>query len=153
MNILLITILLSQYSLSPQHDVPIAIFNLEITQQSVELEVNIDKDDLEETITGNVQDTSLTQEQVTRYFLLHTKWTFDKEVLLPHFQSVRVVEDHYVVKADFDTKPKNIASITVFNTLLVDNVAGHSNVLYLQYKEKRRGFRMHKDRIKTMIDL
>lgn len=135
----------------PEHDVPLANFNLYLEDNQLSLQVEFDKRDLALAIEQSGQ--RLSTASVQAYFLRHSKWLIDEKEQEAHFCSSYSDREHYYLEVEFNFTNKNPTSLGIHNTCLINTIPSHSNVIYLFQNGKQRGFRLHKDRQKTSIRL
>jgi len=58
----------------------------------------------------------------------------------------------YFIECIVKKIPKKIQNIQVKNTILIDTVEKHSNILHFQLNDSERTFRLHKERVETFVE-
>lgn len=77
---------------------------------------------------------------------------FNKQATPINYQTISSEEGYLILEGQFDIAPKEVQSVAVENTILVQEVASHSNIIQFELKGQHKSFRLHKDRQKTFID-
>ena len=136
----------------PVHEVPLAIFNLNIEANSVSLDILFDKADLENAVKQQPSSSAF-QQQIEDYLLQNMQWLFNQKMVAFEICSMVKNREHYQIKVDFVGFKEELTQVEISNTCLVETIDKHSNILNVFYKKKQRSFRLHKARTKTLFEL
>ena len=142
--------LLISFFATSAHDIPLSITTLNWESQSVNVELKFDKEDLEQVI-GLEKDLA-SSSKIKQYIQSHTQFQVNGKQLKLSIASVENDEEHYIVKALLENPPADAKTMQIQNTCLVKEINNHSNIIYLNYEDQRRGFRLHKDRPSTSFE-
>jgi len=151
MTISIILSLLVNFFVPPAHDVPLSITTLQMEQQEMSVELKFDKEDLAEALKIEIDKNH--SEQIKKYILRHTQFHVNEKQLELSIISIENDDEHFNVKALLSDFPANAKNMTIHNTCLVKEIDNHSNIIYLNYADQRRGFRLHKGRPSTSFEL
>ena len=137
----------------PPHDIAMAIFAVTLEENTVQLKVQLDKGDMDATLSIAAKNDS-SSEQLATYISKHVIWIVNNQPTTFKFTSFKENEDYYFL----ETSPVNFTTpfttLDVHNTCLIETVEKHSNVIYIKQKGKEmRGFRMNKKRTQISVDL
>jgi len=132
------------------HDIAMAVFNIELNDKLLTLNIKLDKEDLEGLLSVDTEneidlthEVSLVQEYVDKNFYLLTN---DLKVNF-RVESISKNDYFYHVKMiSINQFEEVISSFQLKNTCLVETVNGHSNIINFKLNEQSRSFRMHKGR-------
>lgn len=137
---------------NPPHDIPLAIFNLTIEENSIHLAVLFDKVDLEKAVVYKPS-TSPFQQEIEIYLQENMHWVFNQKAVAFEVCSLEKNREHYQISIDFVDFNEKLTQVELSNTCLVNVIDNHSNILNVYYKEQQRGFRLHKLRIATSFEI
>lgn len=143
---------------SPFHDVNMAIFDIEIDEQTVEITIQFDAADLEYALSSDngilIQDINDVKKYIEMYLSNHTQWTINNEVVQFSYQDTKKDEDHYSVSFDRFYTRQQIEEISLYNSCLIKNIKSHKNIIHLrQVNRELRGFQMDASREKININI
>jgi len=131
----------------PSHEIPIAFFEITLVDEyNVTIDIQLDKKDLESNLSVS------SEEKIKQYLFDNTKWKLNKEVTPLEICSIQKDEEHYLLETQFPPLTKKLKFLEISNTCLI-NIPNQSNIIYLNYKDEKRGFRLHKNRQETSIEL
>lgn len=131
----------------PAHEVPIALFDITIANdETIMMDIQFDKEDLEKAIT------TPTNENIAAYLSVNTQWKLNQKITPLEICSIEKDEEHYSLQTQFPSLTKKLETLDILNSCLID-IPNHSNIVYLHYDGKKRGFRLHKGRLQTSIEL
>lgn len=151
MKIHLLCIILS-YLLNLEHDVPIAIYNLTIQENNLKMEIQLDKDDFEMAIITHYNK-NISRALIEDYIHENAVWIFNGKQTSFDICTIHIDHEHYTLKGEFSSFNDILKKLEIYNTCLIHIVPDHSNIIYIHKNEKQRGFRLHKKRIKTVVEL
>jgi len=134
--------------ITPAHDVPVATFRITASAAVVNLDITFDLEDFSESLDIEAREVNL--KNVQTYLQENTNFQFNGQVANFKISEVEIIRDHIQAKGTFGRIDKNIKTIKVENTCLI-NVTRHSNVIQIDLNNLSRDFRMHKKR--TVIKL
>lgn len=77
---------------------------------------------------------------------------FNEQQSAINYQTISSEEGYLILEGQFDISPKDVQSAWVENTVLVDQMPHHSNIIQFELNGNHRSFRLYKDRQKTFID-
>jgi len=152
MKFYVLLLLFTQHVIAPNHDVPVAIFDMKIEDDGITMNVKLDKEDLEEAIIFQF-DQTISQELIEQYILKNTEWTINEKKITLKINTIQKDNEHYLIKMDFPIIKEKLESMSIYNTCLVNEIDSHSNIIYLRYQNEKRGFRLDKDRKRTSFEL
>lgn len=146
--------LLSFLSLwNPPHDIAMAVFAVTLEENSIQLKVQLDKTDIE-TVLNIDKEVASSKVLIAEYLTKNVIWIINNQPVEFTFISIEKSEDHYLLEAVPVPFKAPFMTIDLHNTCLIEEVAKHSNVIYIKQKDKEmRGFRMNKKRRQISIDL
>ena len=136
----------------PTHDFPMAAFKFVFTEEASSLSVSFDKTDIDSVLSLDEQ-TLAKKDRIKEYFLAHFKLVVNEEETLLHFERFEEVGDHYQLHFSFPQSRLDIVTLKVRNTCLVEEIEDQTNVMYFEYDDNTRGFRMHKGRQEIEVTL
>jgi len=138
---------------SPPHDIAMAIFEINLVDQTAHFKIKIDKGDID----GVLQISTLEKgrsEKIATYLSKNTICLINNQPLDFKFNLIKNNGDFYFLESSPISFNTPFSTIDLYNTCLIETVENHSNVIYLKQKDKKmRGFRMNKDRTQISIDL
>ncbi len=133
------------------HDIPVADFIFSQKGSTLQLDITLEKADFEQAYTHKGQEICTEQEDkenlMKDYLRSHLTVKVNGQWLPIQFQSIGGDKHHRTIKASFAPIEKAIQSIYIYNTCLIEEVVGHSNVITAHINDKMRGFRMDKKRV------
>ena len=138
---------------TPPHDIAMAVFALTIEQNTLQLQVKVDREDIEKALkTGKGLEASASK--ISRYIEENTVWIVNKEQIVFTFTTSKKDKEFYYLETAPLQISKPITNINLQNTCLIREVNKHSNIIYLKQKDKEmRGFRMNEKRVQISITL
>lgn len=86
---------------------------------------------------------------MVEYIHDHMDIDFNNEETLFSCQTIASSKGYIVVEGAFDFESDKIESASIKNTILVDEIAHHSNIVRFDLPNLKRSFRLHKNRRKT----
>lgn len=86
---------------------------------------------------------------MVEYIHSHMDIDFNNEETPFNCQTIASSRGYIVVEGAFDFESDKIESAKIKNTILVDEVAHHSNIVRFDLPNLQRSFRLHKNRRKT----
>jgi len=134
--------------ITPAHDVPVATFRITASAAVVNLDITFDLEDFSESLDIEAREVNL--KNVQTYLQENASFQFNDQIANFKMSEVEIIRDHIQAKGTFGRIGKNIKTIKIENTCLI-NVARHSNVIQIDLNNTSRDFRMHKKR--TVINL
>jgi len=134
------------------HDIPLGIFNLTFEENTIQLEIKLEVEDIEKAVSELYQQKS-NDRLVEQYILEHTTWMVNAQTLVPVLCFTEKGAEHYYIHINFTTPSVPLNTMTIKNDCLLQEIDNHSNIIYVNYKGEQRGFRLHKDRVRTSFDL
>ncbi len=139
--------------LSPPHDIAMAVFAVTLEENTLRLQVQLDRGDIEKAVnlpTENDNSTKVIQE----YVMNHAIWIINNEPTEFNFITIRKDDEFYYLEAEPINFTTPFNTIDIHNTCLIEEVDKHSNVIYIKQKDKKvRGFRMNKKRVDISVAL
>ncbi|MCR9254379.1 MAG: hypothetical protein NXI20_28455 [bacterium] len=139
-RIFLILSMVFVVSATRAHDLKIAFFEIKENNGSISAALRVDRVEMLKALEAD-----LSLESINDYISTHIKITSDNKVLVKAVSyelKEQVIEIKCAVKG---LSPKS-AKITVWNTVLLDQVEGHENVVIFKLHDKTRSFRMSEKR-------
>jgi len=79
-------------------------------------------------------------------------WTINNKRKSFKINKIQTEGELYHIECTLKKIPQNIQNIQVKNTILIDTVEKHSNILTFQLHDSERTFRLHKERIETLVE-
>jgi len=138
------------------HEVPLAKYNLHYQDGIINLTMEFEKSDMKAALReeGKISKRAKkaeTHQAIQAYIHSNLSWLINDKIIETVIEEVTEDRHHYFIRATLSDFGDSIKTVAIKNTCLI-HIAGHSNIIYAHYEGKTRGFRMHKDRIKTFID-
>lgn len=131
------------------HDLPVATYNLQVSDFEIDIEIEFHQTDLQNALKSY----NFIEHEVSNYITTNTKWIINDKVQVLQVCEFKTDDYHFIVKAQINTE-EIIKKIELFNNCLINEIADHSNVVYVYQKNKKvRGFRSHKERQTLFIEL
>lgn len=139
--------------LSPPHDIAMAIFEVTLTKNEIQLRIKLDIDDINTSLQLTPEKTP-TKELITKYLKKHTIWLINNQLTTFDAISIEKNEEFYLVETAPIQFNDAFTTIDLHNTTLIESVDKQSNVIYIkQHGKEVRGFRMTKDRVQISVNL
>lgn len=150
-NMTTLVFILSILYSSEFHEFKIGRFELRPEEQSVTLYVRLDRYNILEAIRPDCNDYNKLGQCFENYINDHFSLAFNgKSVKLNHRK--HTFKDEFIeLYFDLKISPNGVTQIDVYNNTLLELYEGQENILYSMLNNKRRSFRMNKDRTRTMI--
>ena len=79
-------------------------------------------------------------------------WTINNKHKSFKINEIQLKGELYHIECILKKIPKNIRNIQVKNTILIDTVEKHSNILNFNLNGTERTFRLHKERVETVVE-
>ncbi|MEM8900484.1 MAG: DUF6702 family protein [Bacteroidota bacterium] len=136
--------------ISPALDKPLATFDLWVEEESIFMEVKFDKRDLELAI-NETYDEAFCQEMAEKYLISHSQWLVDEEKMDIQVFHFKVEHNSCYLKAKLNLRRKEIQSLEIRNTCLVNQIVNHSNIVFVHHLGKDRAFRLSKRKTEALI--
>ncbi len=127
------------------HDIALAIYEISKEKNTLKITIKIDKEDLENIVA--IQKTS-----INKYLKNNMEWEINNKNKSLKIKEIQLEGELYHVECILKRIPKNIQNIQVKNTILIDTVEKHSNVLNFNLNDTERTFRLHKERVETFFE-
>lgn len=143
----MLILLLTASKEAPKHDVPIAIFTLDLTPDESRLSVVFDKEALSDGIGG------IEQGDAFSYLFTHSVWKFEGKEIVWEGKELNTNAEHIELNLSAPASFKALGKLEIHNSCLLEIISHHTNVIFIQYEGKRRGFRMHKGRKDISVEL
>lgn len=127
------------------HDIALAIYTISQEKNTLKITIEIDKEDLNKAI----QIDNIT---IKKYLKSNMAWSVNGKIKRFKIKKIQAEGELYFIECIVKKTPKNIRNITVKNTILIDTVEKHSNVLNFELNGSERTFRLHKERVETLVE-
>ena len=127
------------------HDIALAIYTISQEKNTLKITIEIDKEDLDKVIQIN-------KISIKKYLKKNMNWRVNDKRKSFKINAVEAKGELYYIECTIKRTPKNIQNIQVKNTILIDTVEEHSNVLNFDLNGSERTFRLHKDRVETFFE-
>lgn len=142
MNKTILVFLLFALTLSVSgHDMRMAQFTVHVEKGQLICDSRIDKEDFENAIDGEVS-----QEEVERYLKSHLVFKFNESDVDFSLLSYELKKNVIAVRFSMKTSNYNPTEIEVMNTVLLEEVDGHDNIMRFVLHDKTRTFRFTEKR-------
>ena len=145
MKYLLFTVLLLIAHTASAHDLALAIYTITKEKNTLKITIEIDKEDLENAVQTD-------KISIKKYLKRNTAWAINGKSKRLKINQIHLDDELYRIECTVKKKPKNIQNIQVENTILIDTVEKHSNILTFNLNDTERTFRLHKDRVETFFE-
>lgn len=143
-------ILLSLFS-KESHEFSIGRFELRPEDSQITLYIKLDRKDLLEAIKSNCTDYNKLDQCFEDYITSHFTLSFDGKPVSP-IHNKHVFNDEFIeLFFDLNTSPEGVTRIEVFNNTFLDLYERQENILYFLLNDKKRSFRMNKDRVRIIV--
>ena len=130
------------------HDVPVAIFNISKSNDSVQISIVFDLDDFQESMAIKTHEIDLGYMQC--YLEEKTSFQFNGQRVILKVLELKKVRGHVRVIGSFGKLVQKIKTIKIENNCL-SNIPNHSNIIEIDINDISKDYRMHKGR--TEINL
>jgi len=127
------------------HDIELALYTISQQKNTLNITIEMDKEDLDKVI--QTQKTS-----IKKYLKNNMTWTINNKHKSFKINKIQVKDELYHIECTLKQIPKQIQNIQVKNTILIETVEKHSNILTFQLNDSERTFRLHKERVETLIE-
>lgn len=144
-------LILSSFLSSEFHDFKIGRFELRPEDESITLYVRLDRFNILEAIKSKCTNYNELDKCFEDYLNSHFALSFDGEKATPKHIKHVFKEEFIELYFDLEVSPNGVNKIEVFNNALLEISDRQENILYSMLNDKRRSFRMNKDRIRTII--
>jgi len=104
------------------HDIALAMYSISQEKNILKITIEIDKEDLDKVIQTN--DTS-----IKKYLKSNMTWLVNGKDKRFKIKKIQVKDELYYIESILKKIPKDIQNIQVKNTILIDTVEKHSNIL------------------------
>ena len=127
------------------HDIALAIYTISQEKNTLTISIEIDKEDLDNIIQIN-------NVSIKKYLKNNMTWTINNKHKSFKINEIQLKGELYHIECILKKIPKNIRNIQVKNTILIDTVEKHSNILNFNLNGTERTFRLHKERVETVVE-
>ncbi len=127
------------------HDIALAMYSISQEKNTLKITIEIDKEDLENVI-------DIEKISIKKYLKNNMIWTINNKQKSFKINKIQSKDELYHIECIVKKIPKNIKNIHVKNTILIDTVEQHSNVLNFELNGSERTFRLHKERVETVVE-
>jgi len=127
------------------HDIALALYTISQQKNTLTITIEMDKEDLENII-------HLEKTSIKKYLKNNMMWTINNKRKSFKINKIQTEGELYHIECTLKKIPQNIQNIQVKNTILIDTVEKHSNILTFQLHDSERTFRLHKERIETLVE-
>lgn len=136
------------------HEFKFGHFELRPNEEDITLFVRLDRYDILEAMKtqSGCNGYSNLDVCITEYVNEHFKLNFDGEDACFEYTQHKIKEEFIEVFFRIGINPVGVKSISVFNDVLLQQYAKQENIVSTLLNDKRRSFRLNKDRIKTVIE-
>jgi len=138
------------------HDIPVAHFDISQKAKIINVSVEIDQFAFEQAYTENGKVKCTQQEdiqyQMADYWRSHFRLKINGTIVNLEFKNIGTVSHHYKIELGGELKNEKIKQIGIQNTCLLAELPDQSNVITAYINDKKRGFRMTKDRQTIRMD-
>ena len=140
------------HSWNNYHDVQFAQFELSQTNQSLTLRIRVEEKTLLTIWKDFVPMESYEQvAKINDYIQLTTQWFINDERLKVCDYTFLQKEGHFLIQAHIKNASKEVESLSLINTFLVDEIMNHVNIIHFRINEQLRSFKMDKNRQKISL--
>ena len=138
------------------HDIPVANFEISQTAKTLSLSIEIDQYAFQQAYTEKGQIQCTEQEdikyQMQDYLCSHFRLKVNGNIVNLELKNVGTVSHHYMLELKGNLKKQKIKRIDIQNTCLLADLPEQSNVITAYINDRKRGFRMTKDRQTIRMD-
>ncbi|WP_420580353.1 DUF6702 family protein [Reichenbachiella sp.] len=134
------------------HDLNFGLFELFEEGQAYYMEIRLDKVNLVKAV-GN--DVGTTKEDwncaLSQYLNDRMSLAINGQSASLEYTAINFHEEVVIISAKVDLPHTQITDITVSNTVLLETIENQTNIIKATFHNKKRSFRLSKDRISTII--
>jgi len=127
------------------HDIALAMYNVSQEKNTLKIIIEIDKEDIDKVIQTN-------KTSIKKYLKSNMAWSVNGKGKPFKIKKIQPKDELYYIECIVKKTPKDIQNIEVKNTVLIDTVEKHSNILTFQLHDSERTFRLHKERVQTLVE-
>lgn len=151
-SILLLLALLVVQKVARSHELNFGLFDLYERNKTYFIEMRLDRVNLVNAVGTQVEKTKDDWNcALSQYLNNHISLEFNGKEALFQYNEFTFLEDVIVVQAQLDISHQTIAEIRVENTVLLELINNQTNIIKTSFHEKKRSFRLTKDRVSTII--
>jgi len=135
------------------HEFKIGRYEIRPNEKDISLFIALDRNDFAEAVqkqSGCTDDEALAL-CMTDYILEHFRLNFDGVDACFEYQDHTIKRDLIEMNFRIGINPQGVKSIEVFNDILLEQWSYQENILFVMLNDKKRSFRLNKDRIKTRV--
>ena len=141
----LIILFLFISNVASAHDIALAMYSISQERNTLKITIEIDKEDLDKVIqTNNIS--------IKKYLKNNMAWMINNKSKSFKVEKIQAKGELYLIECILKRAPKHIQNIQVKNTVLIDTVKDHSNVLNFEINGLERTFRLKKERVETFFE-
>jgi len=143
----LLTYLLVTFMVS-DHDVAIALFDVQFSEEGTTIEITVDQEDLAQSLVTR----DISVDVINSYLSEKSTWFFNATESQLVITSMTPRNDHYILKGRFLGTLNDVQSVDITNHFLLD-IVNHSNIIKFHTSKGERDFRMHQGRTEISVSL
>ncbi|MGB1206484.1 MAG: DUF6702 family protein [Chitinophagales bacterium] len=132
------------------HDIPVANFDISQTAKTLSVSVEIDQYAFKQAYTEKGQMECTQQEdiqyQMQDYLRSHFRLKVNGKTVNFQLKNMGTISHHYKIELKGNLEKEAIKQIDIQNTCLLADIPDQSNVITAFINDKKRGFRMTKER-------
>ncbi|MEM7296961.1 MAG: DUF6702 family protein [Bacteroidota bacterium] len=153
MRVLLLFIVFLSIQETSAHEFKIGHFEIRPNGENITLFVRLDRYDvLEVTKTqSGCTDYNNLDVCLTEYLVEHFKLNFDGVEACFEYKQHEIKKEFIEVLFRIGVSPEGVKNISVFNDVLLQQYSRQENIVYSLLNDKRRSFRLNRNRIETVI--
>ena len=145
------------FSSSYVHDVPLAFFDLKESEDAIEVKMKFIKEDLEAALlavypNADFREEKVKEKNIEAYLSSHLRWVINNTAKNCIITQISEDEHHILISGIFSKPQRPIQRIEIYNTCLIEYIPKHSNIMNFHFHGKERMFRLHKKRIRTVVE-
>ena len=129
------------------HDLKIALFEIREHEGSLVCQARVDRVEFLKSLGAPA-----TEQALTAYLEEHLALSFNGQLANLNVEDVRLSDLYVVFTANIETTDPKATTITMKNTLLVNELKGHENIVRIDLHDRVRSFRFKKDRPEITIN-
>ena len=150
---IIIFILVSVFSRDLFHEFKIGRYEIRSNEEDITLLIQLDRYDFLQAVyaQSGCNNPGKTDICMTEYITNHFKLNFDGVDARYEYRKHTFREEFIEMTFRIGINPNKVESIQVFNNMLIEQWDYQENVVYFMLHDKRRSFRLNKDRIKTTV--
>lgn len=135
------------------HDIRLAFFELKESQTGeYSLSVSFDKEDLAQAIPVTIGLTDSHKRRILHYLNENFQLSLNDQCVGTSLISISEEADFVRLQFKVENFKEKIKSIRIFNTCLIEEIEGHSNIFKALINGKSRSFRLTESRITTEFE-